>query len=124
MTLKTHLFYKSTMTNAKILCFLIRLTTTNAMCSKHKKPLVQTRRNSIDIYIGTLPVKTTDKPLMVIGCIPLLGIWGIFGLATSVRPQEKDEGLLRKGGNTEEGTNPTPFVASNQERSKEENMIF
>ena len=61
---------------------------------------------------------------LVIGCIPLLGGGGCCGLAMAVGPEEEDEGLFRKGINTEGGTNPRTIVASYHERSQEEMMMF
>ena len=69
-------------------------------------------------------VRTMKLFFLVIGCIPLLGGGGCCGLAMAVGPEEEDEGLFRKGINTEGGTNPRTIVASYHERSQEEMMMF
>ena len=74
--------------------------------------------------IGSFLVQTMKIYLLVIGCIPLLGGSGCYGLSMVDGPEEEDEGLFRKGSNTEEETNPTTIVASYQKQYPEENMMF
>ena len=53
-----------------------------------------------------------------------MGGLGCYGLSMADGPEEEDEGLFRKGINTEEEKNPMTIVASYQEEYKEEKMMF
>jgi len=60
---------------------------------------------------------------LVIGCIPLWGGWGCYGLAMEDDPKERHMGLFHNTMNAEKVINTKTVVASYQEQSQEENVI-